>query len=872
MKKAFLPFVLLTIVLVLALSACGPKPTAETPVVVEPQPTTAAATETPEPAATQTPAAIAEPVEYGFIPPEVPGEVIYIPFPVRINVDGDLSDWAGLPAIYVDRGPTPSADPQENGSFTFLVAADLENLYITMRMPDQNIVAGQHGTEFWNEDSMEFYVNASGDLSTSKYDLKMFQANINAADIGNTDPNALTITGVFSADAAISGYVFKTDDGWAFEAALSLADLVEVQHGAEIGFQAQINGASTQNRDIKLIWSNADTTDQSWEHPNLFGRALFFELGRTDVPQPSTVEIAAVVPTPTPVIIPPLVSVNQTGYFLNGEKIALAALEATEPQGWELRDAAGAVVLSGETVVKGEDATSGDNLHMIDFSAYATAGTGYSVAVGTLESLPFAISDDIYAQLQHDALAYFYHNRSGIEIDAAYAGEDWARPAGHVTDDEITCYKGLDADGNEWPGCDYSLDVSGGWYDAGDFGKYVVNGGISVWTLLDLYEQFATTFADGSQSIPENANGVPDILDEARWEMEFLLSMQVPEGEPLAGMVHHKMHDESWAGMPMLPPAEVNNDSTNEITGTGRYVYAPSTAATLNLAATAAQCARIWVEIDPEFSARCLAAAETAWSAALANPGIYAGNNPGNGGGNYPDQNVADEFYWASAELYITTTGEEYLAYLLESEHLGSADSFDWGSTAPLGTISLLSVENSLPAEQRALLEQNVLAFADEMLAIQALDGYAVPLKGDYPWGSNGLILNNMMLMAVAYQVSDEAQYLDAVRMGMDYIMGRNALNQSFVSGYGTYAMLHPHHRFWANDPSNGYPPPPPGVVSGGPNANPDDPAANNAGLMSLPPARRYLDDIGSYTTNEVTINWNAPLVWVAAFLNGIGK
>jgi len=158
------------------------------------------------------------------------------------------------------------------------------------------------------------------------------------------------------------------------------------------------------------------------------------------------------------------------------------------------------------------------------------------------------------------------------------------------------------------------------------------------------------------------------------------------------------------------------------------------------------------------------------------------------------------------------------------------------------------------------------------MMEIQAQDGYAVPIMGDYPWGSNGLILNNMMLISVAYQVSGDAQYLEAVHMGMDYIMGRNALNQSFVSGYGTYAMLHPHHRFWANDPSNGFPPPPPGVVSGGPNANPDDPVANNAGLTSLPPARRYLDDIGSYTTNEVTINWNAPLVWVAAFLDGIGQ
>ena len=524
------------------------------------------------------------------------------------------------------------------------------------------------------------------------------------------------------------------------------------------------------------------------------------------------------------------------------------------------------------TAVKGEDAASGDHLHSIDFSAYATAGEGYSIAVGDLGSVPFAISDDIYEPLKKDALAYFYHNRSGIEIEAAYAGQDYARPAGHVTDNEITCYKGLDADGNEWPGCDYSLDVSGGWYDAGDFGKYVVNGGISVWTLMDLYEQLPGAFPDGSQPIPENANKVPDLLDEARWEMEFLLSMQAPAGDPQAGMVHHKMHDEAWAGLPLAPPTEVDNDSANEIAAVGRYLYAPSTAATLNLAATGAQCARIWAEIDAEFAARCLAGAATAWSAALANPAVYAGNNPGSGGGNYPDQNVSDEFYWAAAELYITTAREEYLTYLLNSEQFGRAAAFDWGNTAPLGTISLLTVDNELPAAQKATLEQNVLAFADEMLEIQDQDGYAVLIKGDYPWGSNGLILNNMMLMAVAYQVNAEARYLDAVRMSMDYIMGRNALNRCFVSGYGAYPMQHPPHRFWANDPQNGFPPPPPGAVSGGPNANPDDPAAKDADLMSLPPAKRYLDDIQSFTTNEVTINWNAPLVWVAAFLDAIVK
>jgi endoglucanase len=346
--------------------------------------------------------------------------------------------------------------------------------------------------------------------------------------------------------------------------------------------------------------------------------------------------------------------------------------------------------------------------------------------------------------------------------------------------------------------------------------------------------------------------------------------MQIPDGQPQAGLVHHKMHDLAWEPMPKLPPTEVNNNSDFSEEGIGRYLYPPSTAATLNLAAAGAQCARIWESLDPAFSARCLDAAEKAWSAAVANPTLFAGNTPGAGGGNYDDTLVNDEFYWAAAELLITTGQEKYKTAVLNSELFADANSFDWQYTAPLGTISLLMVENDLPQAQLNELKENVLSFANEMLQRQAEDGYSVLIKGDYVWGSNGTILNNMILMGLAYDLSSNSQYLESLRASMDYIMGRNPVNTSYVSGYGTYPMLHPHHRFWANDPANGFPPPPAGAVSGGPNANPSDDVALNAGLMDRPPSKRYLDEIGSFSTNEVTINWNAPLAWVAVYLDQI--
>ncbi|MCQ3931413.1 MAG: hypothetical protein DPW16_13230 [Chloroflexi bacterium] len=223
-------------------------------------------------------------------PAEIPGEALYIPFPVAITLDGDLSDWAGVPVSVVDRGPSPSANPAENGSFTVAVAADGDNLYIAMTMPDQNIITGQHGSEYWNEDSLEFYLNLSGDLATRTYGDTIFQVNINAGNIGNTDPAAIIVSGVNGSKAPVQAFVFKTADGWGFEAQVALNGLITPSHGLEIGFQAHANGASSADRDVKLIWSNADKGDNSWQNPSVFGRGIFFEVGSTDIPTPAIPE------------------------------------------------------------------------------------------------------------------------------------------------------------------------------------------------------------------------------------------------------------------------------------------------------------------------------------------------------------------------------------------------------------------------------------------------------------------------------------------------------------------------------------------------------------------------------------------------------
>jgi endoglucanase len=577
--------------------------------------------------------------------------------------------------------------------------------------------------------------------------------------------------------------------------------------------------------------------------------------------------------------VPTGVRLNQVGYLPKAPKRATVLHPATAPLAWELRDGAGAVVRSGQTSVYGDDGASGDHVHIADFSTYTRSGTGYTLKVGADVSHPFDIRSSIYRTLKYDALAYFYHNRSGIAITLPYAGDaQWTRPAGHIGvapnqgDTNVTCFDGVDTLGVSWPGCAYALNVTGGWYDAGDHGKYVVNGGIALWTLLNKFERAKYLGNDntlGRLNIPERGNSVPDILDEARWEMEFLLKMQVPDGQPLAGMVHHKVHDANWTGLGLLPSDDPQP----------RFLYPPSTAATLNTAATAAQCARIWKRFDRAFAERCLGAAEKAWSAALAHPAEYAGTNF-TGGGPYNDTIVSDEFYWAASELYITTGRTLYKNYLKQSPHfaaipIAGGTSMTWGDVAALGTISLAVVPNQLPEKSIRQARKNIATAADSYLADLGSQGYLTPFdpggSGAYPWGSNSFVLNNMIIMGLAYDLTGTSAYLNGVSESMDYLLGRNAMDKSYVSGYGANPLTNPHHRFWAHQKDASFPPPPPGAVSGGPNSGLEDPLAQTR-LPGCAPQKCFLDDIDSWSTNEITINWNAPFAWVTAFLDEQAK
>jgi endoglucanase len=567
------------------------------------------------------------------------------------------------------------------------------------------------------------------------------------------------------------------------------------------------------------------------------------------------------------------VRVNQVGYLTYGPKKGTVVTTATHPLTWTLKTADGTKRAGGVTAPAGVDPSSRQRVQTFDFSKVTDAGEGYTVTIGGKKSEPFTIGDRLYDSLRTDALAYFYHNRSGIKIDKDLVGARYARPAGH---DKAAPHRG-DTDALlRWGGSDYRRNVSGGWYDAGDQGKYVVNGGISVAQLMSAYERTRTTqgangdpLSDGKLRVPERGDGVPDILDEARWEMDFLMRMQVPQGKPYAGMAFHKVHDKQWTGFPTRPDRDEQP----------RVLRPPSTAATLNLAAAAAQCARLFQPYDPDYAARCLHTARTAWAAAKAHPRMFASDQDSTGGGAYGDRHVGDEFYWAAAELFITTGDDTYRTAVLGSPLHDDVDALfprggglSWSATGGLGALDLATVPSKLTDKQRAAVRATVRKAADRYASDSAKSAYGVPYApkgGAYEWGSNSQVLNNMVVLATAHELTGTPRYRDAVLRGMDYLLGGNPLNQSYVTGYGERNSHRQHHRFWAHQLDAKLPGPARGSLAGGPNAGLQDPVSAKR-LKGCAPAMCYTDDIMAFSVNEITINWNAPLAWVSSYLDDV--
>ena len=531
------------------------------------------------------------------------------------------------------------------------------------------------------------------------------------------------------------------------------------------------------------------------------------------------------------------ININQVGYLKDSVKIAMSN-SSKVGDSFKVVD-----VKSGDTCFEGKYDTevyskgAGENVVRGDFSALKEEGT-YRIEDATGASYEFKVGDKVYNDLLKDAFRFLYTQRCGIEIEEKYAGS-YAHRACHTG--EATIH-----------GTNNKKKVTGGWHDAGDYGRYVVPGAVTVADLFLAYEDARSLWDSkwgDSLDIPESGNGIPDILDEAKYELDWMLMMQ----DETSGGVYHKITCKEFPGF-VMPEEE-----------TEELVLSPiSNTATADFAAVMAKASVIYKDIEPEFAKDCLAAAKKAWKYLETAPVGQGFRNPDDiVTGEYPDMRDPDERYWAAVELYSATGDETYAKYYRSILDQYVKDGYGWADVSSYGNKAYLRMDKTKQEDKYVkLISEHLKNRAQELTGFIDSDGYMCDLGEDYIWGSNMDVVNRarMILDSVAVNGGDK----NKAYQQLSYLLGANILSQSFVTGYGTVSTEHPHHRVaivkqYAL----------PGMVAGGPNKNIEDPFAKST-LQGVSPAKCYVDNEQSYSTNEVTIYWNSPLIYLlSTMING---
>ncbi|WP_167604952.1 glycoside hydrolase family 9 protein [Maribellus sediminis] len=530
--------------------------------------------------------------------------------------------------------------------------------------------------------------------------------------------------------------------------------------------------------------------------------------------------------------------INQIGYPTAAQKLALLRIDADE---FAIKNSEQETVFTGKTGAWKYWKLSGDSVRVADFSEFKAPGE-YTICVNdSLCSYPFKIENEVYNNLADAVLKSYYYARCGVDIDSTYGGK-WHWKAGHP-DTQVMIHASA-ADNNRPEGT--IISSPGGWYDAGDYGKYVVNSGISTYTLLlscELNKKFHQT---QNLNIPESGNELPDILDEALVNLKWMMTMQ----DPNDGGVYHKLTTKNFTGF--VAPSETSEQ---------RYVVQKSTAAALDFAATMAHASRLVAKYGmDELSAEMKQGAEKAWIWALRNPDVLYKQPADVSTGAYGDRSLTDEWYWAAAELYLNDThNRSYLDAMLD--HWKKPETPTWNSVNTLGVISLLTSDER---EKFPAVEAGFLAHVDQLLAKEKQAPYSVSIN-KFAWGSNSDVANDGMLKLIAWQLTRDEKYVASAQNDLDYILGRNATGFSFVTGFGPKSTRNPHNRIMSSD---GVDDPIPGYLAGGPNLAVLTDCDPKEVKRSPYPAASYVDVECSYSTNETAINWNAPLVFLVSGLD----
>lgn len=527
------------------------------------------------------------------------------------------------------------------------------------------------------------------------------------------------------------------------------------------------------------------------------------------------------------------IRLNSVGYLPKAEKHA--SITATGTNFTVVRVSDNKAVGTGKITGPLMNPDTGESLYTADFSSIKKTGDYRLVVPGVGESAPFHIAADVYREPYYTVMRGFYLWRCGTAVSGTYHGQIFAHAICHTND------AWLDFVG----GGHTQKDGTKGWHDAGDYNKYTVNTGVTLGVLFRAWEDFGSQLRKVRLDLPESGGKLPDFLAELKWEMDWLLTMQLPDGS-----VSHKLTAKNFCGN-LLPEQETAE----------RYFTPWGSEATADYVAMTAQAARIFRPYDAAFADRCLQAAQKSYQFLQAHPeyhkadqsafhtGMYEVNEPDHRAGSAPQNRL-----WAAAELWETTGSLDVLRDLETRIRTvnGRVDTdFDWDETKNLGLLTyLFSQRSGRDAALTSLVRSNLLATADGIVQTASRDGYERPLGSRYFWGCNGAVARQTVLLMAANRLqSDKGDYRATCLDTLNHLFGRNCYGRSFVTGLGMNPPMHPHDRRSSADKVLD---PWPGYLVGGPH----------------PKAGDWKDEEGDFRTNEIAINWNAALVYaLAAFL-----
>jgi endoglucanase len=535
--------------------------------------------------------------------------------------------------------------------------------------------------------------------------------------------------------------------------------------------------------------------------------------------------LATVAPSPaadTPIRL------NTVGFLPEAPKVATVAAPCSEFA--VVRASDGKVVYTHQAgdPVRTSKTDTDETVQTLDFSALTAPGTYRVVVKSVGESAPFTVARGVWNQPYEVVTRAMYLWRCGTAVQTTWNGQTFAHGACHL-DDAWLDYVG---------GGHQQRKSTGGWHDAGDYNKYPVNAGVTVGFMLKAWEQFGDRIGAIKTGIPESTNKIPDLLDEVRWEAEWLLTMQDADGK-----VYHKVSElkfSYWGA----PDKDVSP----------RYFAPWSTAATADLAAMLAETARAWRPYDAVFADRCLAAAEKSWKCLLAHPTPVSADLTAFKTGGYPAKDESHRL-WAAVELW-ETTGD--VAYLREFERRAATFSFSAiGPTWPdvhdlaFGTYLLSSRTSERSPELVARLTKDLVAKARAVVETDKGSAYGRPLGGEaktWNWGCNGIVAGQTYLLHLADRIAPDPAYRTTAQDALGFLFGRNFHGRSYVSGLGARPPEHMHDRRGAGWP---------GYLVGG----------------AWPTGRDWEDVEANFRVNEIAINWNGALIYaLAAFVEPDAK